>query len=240
MSTPLLSLSRVSRRYLRAEGGDDFLAVLSEVSMNLQAGESVALTGPSGSGKSTLIHLCAGLDRPDEGSICWRGAPLEQLDDEQLAGWRRQKVGFVFQDFRLLGHLSALENVCLPLELLGASFSEASAQGKHLLNTLGLGDRLHHRPRQLSGGEQQRVAIGRAFVHQPALILADEPTGNLDPVTSKTVIDALLQLQQAHKSALLVVTHDLVLANRLNRKLALVEGQLIREEFRDTQEPHDD
>ena len=220
----LLSLEGISKRYQSPDGHQ--LQILSGASLSLSSGESVALTGPSGSGKSTLIQLSAGLDAPDEGVIRWRGAPLPRDDEAALAHWRRQEIGFIFQDFRLFSHLSALDNVALPLELLGRPLAEARARAENSLATLGLAERLGHRPGELSGGEQQRVAIARAFIHRPALVLADEPTGNLDPVTAAQVLEALLELQRSRGGALLVVTHDESLAARLDRRLRLRDARL--------------
>lgn len=205
--------------------GAEELTILQGINLDVKAGETVALLGASGSGKSTLLGLLAGLDLPSEGTIRLAGIALEQLDEEGRARLRAQKIGFIFQSFLLLPGLTALENVMLPGEIAGLPRTRALALS--LLEQVGLAERLHHHPAQLSGGEQQRVAIARAFMGQPALLLADEPTGNLDSHTGERVADLLFRLNQEHGTTLLIVTHDARLASRCGRRLQLDSGQLV-------------
>ena len=206
-------------------GPEEALNVLDGVSFRLRAGQSCAILGPSGSGKTTLLGLCAGLDRPQRGRIHLLGHDLGALDEEQRARLRRQQVGFVFQSFQLLPTLTAVENVTLPLDLLGRS--GARAQAVRLLEQVGLGARLDHYPAQLSGGEQQRVAVARAFIHQPRILFADEPTGNLDAATAARVMDLLFALNREAGTALLLVTHEPELAARCGRRIRLQAGRLV-------------
>ena len=205
--------------------GAEELTILQGINLDVKAGETVALLGASGSGKSTLLGLLAGLDLPSEGTIRLAGIALEQLDEEGRARLRAQKIGFIFQSFLLLPGLTALENVMLPGEIAGLPQTRALALS--LLEQVGLAERLHHHPAQLSGGEQQRVAIARAFMGQPALLLADEPTGNLDSHTGERVADLLFRLNQEHGTTLLIVTHEARLASRCGRRLQLDSGQLV-------------
>lgn len=200
------------------------LTLLQDVSFSIRSGESVAITGPSGSGKSTLLGLIAGLDRPYAGEVAINGVAMFTLGEDQRAALRGRSMGFVFQSFQLLPMLTAIENVMLPLELLG--LAEARTRAASILERVGLGARLQHYPKQLSGGEQQRVAIARAFVTEPALLLADEPTGNLDSATGATVIDLLFKLNSESGTTLLLVTHDSALAQRCGRTLNLTAGRL--------------
>ncbi|WP_130472494.1 ABC transporter ATP-binding protein [Candidatus Magnetaquicoccus inordinatus] len=200
------------------------LTLLQEISFHIPPGEAVSLLGPSGSGKSTLLALLAGVERPDRGSIRIDGVELTALGDDDLARFRRQRVGVVFQDFHLLPTLSAWENVALPLQLAGKG--EGYNEAMQLLEQVGLRQRSQHRPAELSGGEQQRVAIARAFIHRPQLILADEPTGNLDQHTSKQIIDLLFSWAAEWGITLFLVTHDPQLASRAVRSLALMDGRL--------------
>lgn len=203
------------------------LTILDDVSLAVQQGESIAIQGASGSGKSTLLGVLAGLDTPQYGSVTIEGNNITQLDEDQRALLRADKVGFVFQSFYLIDDLTALENVALPLELFGhdSPFSHAS----DWLSKLGLADRVGHFPRQLSGGEQQRVALCRAFAVQPTLLFADEPTANLDSVTANTVLDQLFDLQQTCNTTMIIATHDAHLAQRCDRVLQLKAGQLVAE-----------
>ena len=201
------------------------LWVLREVSFEVAAGSSCAIVGPSGSGKTTLLGLCAGLDRPSAGAIELAGEDLVDLDEESLAALRGRAVGFVFQTFQLLPTLTAIENVMVPLELQGRRGARGHAAA--LLRQVGLGDRLGHYPAQLSGGEQQRVAIARAFVHQPRVLFADEPTGNLDGATSALVQDLLFELNRSHGTSLVLVTHDLELAHRADQVIRLRDGRRV-------------
>lgn len=190
----------------------------------MQAGEAVAIVGASGSGKSTLLGLLAGLDRCSSGDIELFGQSLAMLDEDQRASLRQGEIGFVFQSFQLLSGMTALENVALPLELNGER--NAREQAQQALQATGLGERLHHYPAQLSGGEQQRVAVARAFAIRPQLLFADEPTANLDAVTAEQLIDLLFELRQQHGAALVLVTHDPRLAQRCDRQLHLQGGSL--------------
>lgn len=220
-STPALECRAVSRR-LRS--GDQLLNVLDRVDLRIDPAEAVAIVGPSGSGKSTLLGLLAGLDRPSEGSVLVMGVALEKLDEDALALLRRDQLGFVFQTFQLLSNLTARENVLLPLELHGVA--QARVRCDALLERVGLGARGHHYPAQLSGGEQQRVAIARAFASEPRILLADEPTGNLDAQAGASVLDLLLELRAQHGSTLVVVTHDERIAARLDRRIRIEAGRI--------------
>ncbi len=201
------------------------LCILDDVSFALEKGQTLAIVGASGSGKSTLLALMAGLDTASEGRVEILGIDLNTLDEDGRAKLRGEKVGFVFQSFQLLPALSALENVMLPLELRGDNNPELAA--REILQQVGLGERLDHYPRQLSGGEQQRVAIARAFVVRPAVLFADEPTGNLDTETGRAVIDLLFELNQNSGTTLVLVTHDERLAARCLRILRLAAGKLV-------------
>jgi putative ABC transport system ATP-binding protein len=227
MSTPaLIELAAVTKHF---QTPAETLHVLNGVSLKLHPGETLAVTGPSGSGKSTLLGLMAGLERPTAGKVLYRGADLADLDEEALARWRRGSVGFIFQSFRLIESLTALENVALPLEILGRGALEAAACAEALLAEIGMAGRKDHFPRQLSGGEQQRVAIARAYVHGPEFVLADEPTGNLDRETAAKVLDMLLEFQQGRKASLVLVTHDQASAGRMRTALSLADGRVTHE-----------
>lgn len=205
-------------------GPEGRLDILSNVAMQVRAGESFAIVGASGSGKTTLLGLLAGLDTPTRGSIHLDGHALEQLDEEARADLRRRLVGFVFQSFHLLPALTAEQNVMLPLELEG--HADARERAHAALDAVELGTRRKHYPAQLSGGEQQRVAIARAFVHGPRVLFADEPTGNLDRRTGRHVCDLLFALNRDHRTTLILVTHDMQLAERCMRRAELQEGRL--------------
>ena len=200
------------------------LTILDNISFSIQRGESVAIVGASGSGKSTLLGLMAGLDVPSSGEVLLNGQSLFAMDEEGRSAFRSTHVGFVFQSFQLLNHLTALENVLLPLELQGAQ--QIRQKAIEMLEKVGLGHRLHHSPKTLSGGEQQRVALARAFVSKPPIIFADEPTGSLDAATGERVIDLMFELQQSTGATLILVTHDQALAQRCQRQLRLVSGHL--------------
>lgn len=204
------------------------LTVLDRVDLTLQAGEFVAVLGPSGSGKSTLLGLLAGLDRATSGSVLLDGQPLGDLNEDRLALLRREKVGIIFQSFQLLGNLTAYENVRLPLDL--NSVDSAHERTTQLLDRVGLSERSHHYPSQLSGGEQQRVAIARAFGPRPAILLADEPTGNLDFETGRSVLDLLVELRREESMTVVLVTHDPNVAALTDRQIHLEGGRLIRDE----------
>ena len=217
----ILTASSIKREVDTKSGG---LTILDDVSLSLGAGESVAIQGASGSGKSTLLSVLAGLDLPKQGQITLDGQDMGGLDEDQRAVLRADKVGFVFQSFYLIDDLTALENVALPLELFG--HKNAFAEAEDWLTRLGLGDRLAHFPRQLSGGEQQRVALGRAFSVRPRILFADEPTANLDTVTAQTVLDQLFSLQRELNTSMVIATHDRALAERCDRVLHLRSGRL--------------
>lgn len=204
------------------------LTVLHSVDLKIRAGETCAIVGPSGSGKTTLLGLCAGLDQPSQGWVKIAGEELGLLSEDQRAAVRNNYVGFVFQNFQLLPTLTALENVLVPLELRGQGGNSLAAQS--LLSQVGLKDRLHHYPNQLSGGEQQRVALARAFIHRPAILFADEPTGNLDTATSEPIVEMLFRLNKEAGTALILVTHDPVLACKADRIITMRAGRIISEE----------
>jgi putative ABC transport system ATP-binding protein len=208
-----------------ADAGGE-LSILDGIEFTIQAGAAVAITGSSGSGKSTLLGLLAGLDVPSVGSVRLAGHDLFSLDEDARAQLRSRLVGFVFQSFQLLPNLTALENVMLPLELAGRPAREPA---QAMLERVGLGARLHHYPRTLSGGEQQRVSLARAFVVEPSLLFADEPTGSLDAATGQTVIDLMFELHREHGATLVLVTHDPQLAARCGRQLTLSAGRLLRD-----------
>jgi putative ABC transport system ATP-binding protein len=223
-----VSLALSARRLTKTfESGARRLTVLDDVSFDLEDGATCAIVGPSGSGKTTLLGLCAGLDQPSSGSVVLCGEALDDLDEDDRARTRGRSVGFIFQQFRLIPTLTALENVSVPLELRG---ERAHAEAARLLDRVGLGDRLDHYPTQLSGGEQQRVALARAFINRPRILFADEPTGNLDAETSERVEDLLFDLNAEAGTALVVVTHDLDLAQRTERVLKLKGGRLVSDE----------
>ena len=218
---------------LRVEGvsksfrsGNRDLTVLKDVHFTMDEGQTCAVIGPSGSGKTTLLGLCAGLDRPTSGRIWLDDVPMHERDEDALARLRNELTGFVFQTFRLLPSLTALENVMVPAELRGAG--NARSRSRELLAEVGLAEREHHYPAQLSGGEQQRVAIARAFINEPRLIFADEPTGNLDEETGAHVLDLLFNLNKDLGTTLMLVTHDHELTRRVNRIVQLKNGQIIR------------
>jgi putative ABC transport system ATP-binding protein len=216
------SLSKV------VQSGETPLTILDDVSFEVEPGASVAIVGASGSGKTTLLGLMAGLDRPTSGEVWLDGEGLSGLDEDARAALRQRLLGFVFQSFQLLPALTALENVMLPLELAGSA--DADARARTWLERVGLGRRGHHYPRQLSGGEQQRVAIARAFAGEPKLLMADEPTGNLDGATGIEVAELMFRLNREHGTTLVLVTHDLTLAARCGRRLSLAAGKLVRDE----------
>ncbi|MBM0489848.1 ATP-binding cassette domain-containing protein [Aeromonas jandaei] len=223
-STPIIVVKGLGKS---VSLGQESLTILEGIDLQVNSGETVALVGASGSGKSTLLGLLAGLDLPSLGSIEILGKSLGELDEEGRARLRAEQIGFVFQSFLLLPTMTALENVMLPAELRGERDCEPRA--RELLAAVGLGERLHHLPPRLSGGEQQRVAIARAFMTRPSLLLADEPTGNLDSKTGDKVIELLFELNRKHGTTLVVVTHDRELASRCQRQLVMAAGRLERE-----------
>lgn len=224
---PVLRLERLERGFTQ---GDRRIDVLKDASASFYPGETVALLGPSGAGKSTLLHIAGLLERPDEGAVIIDGVDCGQLSDNERTRVRRMEVGFVYQFHHLLPEFSALENVLLPQLILGMTRSGADARARGLLDMLGLKERWDHRPAELSGGEQQRVAIARAVANRPKILLADEPTGNLDPDTAERVFEELLRLVNEEGVAAVVATHNLELAARMDRTLRLTGGHLREEE----------
>jgi len=233
IETSVLRAEHLTKTY---RSGERTLTVLRDVSFTVPEGSRCAIVGPSGSGKTTLLGLCAGLDRPTSGSVALNGVALNDLNEDELAQIRNQHVGFVFQTFQLIPTLTALENVVVPLELRGES--GVRRQATELLNQVGLGDRLDHYPAQLSGGEQQRVSLARAFINQPKILFADEPTGNLDGETAEKVSDLLFELNEAAGTTLVLVTHNLELAQRTQRIITLKAGSIGSDEnlFRESQD----
>jgi putative ABC transport system ATP-binding protein len=221
----ILEIKQVSKTYHSAH---NTLTVLDQINLSITKGETLAITGPSGSGKTTLLGLCAGLDSASTGSVALNGITMNELSEDERAAIRNQYVGFIFQNFQLLPTLTALENVMVPLELRGAKNSKAIAL--ELLDKVGLAKRADHYPVQLSGGEQQRVSLARAFSNQPAILFADEPTGNLDAETSEKIIKLLFDLNKDAGTTLVIVTHDNELAARTNRIVKIKGGSIIADE----------
>ncbi|WP_061028036.1 ABC transporter ATP-binding protein [Bradyrhizobium sp. CCH5-F6] len=221
---PVIYLHEIKRQYLQ---GEVPLTILDGAKLALWAGQSVALVAPSGSGKSTLLHIAGLLEAPDSGEVYVNGAPTSQLPDIERTQLRRTDIGFVYQSHRLLPEFSALENVMLPQMIRGLKKSETVKRAQEILGYLGLGDRITHRPAELSGGEQQRVAIARAVANAPRVLFADEPTGNLDPGTAEHVFQALMQLVKATRVSMLIATHNMELAGRMDRRVSLSNGQVI-------------
>lgn len=225
MSQPILAVRHLTRTY---RSGERTLTVLKEVTFSIPTGSTCAIVGPSGSGKTTLLGLCAGLDRASAGSVMLNGIALENLSEDERARVRNEHVGFVFQNFQLIPTLTALENVMVPLELRGESGAHKEAM--RLLQRVGLGERLQHYPVQLSGGEQQRVSLARAFINRPKILFADEPTVNLDVDTSAHIVDLLFELNREAGTTLVLVTHDLDLAQRTQRIIRLKGGAIVSDE----------
>jgi putative ABC transport system ATP-binding protein len=223
LETPRIELLRLTRRL---PSGDRELTIVDEIDLAIPAGQFVAVLGPSGSGKSTLLALMAGLDRPTSGEVRIDGRPITGLSEDELALLRRHKIGFVFQSFQLLGNLTARENVLLPAELLG--HPDPPGRADELLAAVGLSDRGHHYPSQLSGGEQQRVALARAFAARPPILLADEPTGNLDGATGRMILDLMTELRRQEGTTLVLVTHDPAVAALADRQIHLRDGRIER------------
>ena len=229
LASHIIVARNLCQRYLRAGGGEP-LSVLEGVDLEVEAGERVAILGPSGSGKTTLLGLLAGLDLATEGSVELVGQPLSDLDEDARAAVRADKIGFVFQSFQLVPTLTAFENVLVPLELLPPSRAiargAAEERARGLLERVGLGDRMDHYPTQLSGGEQQRVGIARAFANEPEVLFADEPTGNLDSETGAGIVELLLDINRERGTTLVIVTHDVDLARKANRIVTLSGGRI--------------
>ena len=221
----ILKIHELEKTY---KSGSKRITVLQDISFEVKKGQTFSIVGPSGSGKTTLLGLCAGLDYPDRGSVELCGHKLEALNEDERARLRNDEVGFIFQNFQLLPTLTALENVIVPLELQGAK--DAQKVGLELLDKVGLSDRMHHYPSQLSGGEQQRVALARAFSNKPSILFADEPTGNLDEETGEKVIQLLFDLNKEAGTTLVIISHDLDLANRTQQILRLKGGKIFSNE----------
>ena len=221
----MIRLANVSRT---VTSGREQLTILHPLDLKVPRGQFVAVVGPSGSGKSTLLTLIAGLDAPSSGTIFLNDREITAMNEDDLADLRGAMVGFVFQSFHLIPSLTAYENVLVPLELAGAD--DAGERAHALIDEIGLGDRAHHYPSQLSGGEQQRVAIARAFSNRPQILLADEPTGNLDPKNGARVFDLLVALKRHHGTTLVLVTHEQSLADRADRRVVLHEGRIVGDE----------
>ena len=226
MNTALLSCQNVSKFY---QEGTQQTEVLKQVSFSMQSSELVAIVGSSGSGKSTLLHTLGGLDQPSSGEVFIKGQSLQQMSPNALAKLRNQYLGFVYQFHHLMADFTALENVMMPMLIGQQNKTEAQGRAEQILSAVGLQHRISHRPSALSGGERQRVAIARALVNNPALVLADEPTGNLDHKTTESIFELIQQLNQEKQIAFLLVTHDLNLAEKLNRRLIMQDG-VLREE----------
>ncbi len=220
----MISLQKVSRYY---EAGERSVHALEDISLEIPAHEFVAIVGPSGCGKSTLLHLIAGLDRPTAGQIVVDGLNLTTANDTQLTNFRRRQLGLVFQFFNLLPTMNALENVSFPLLLQGVSLEESEARARALLERVGLTNRATHFGHQLSGGEQQRTAIARALVHQPSLLIADEPTGNLDTAAAERVLDLLRHIASERRATLILVTHSAEVAATASRRIELRDGRVV-------------
>ncbi|HEX5222484.1 MAG TPA: ABC transporter ATP-binding protein [Verrucomicrobiae bacterium] len=221
MSEPILSARSATKTYTM---GQRSLEVLRGVSLDVARGDFLALRGASGAGKSTLLHLFGGLDKPNAGEIWFAGRNLNQLPENEIARLRNTRIGFVFQAYHLLPELDALENVCLPARMARVAAADAEKRGRELLTRVGLGARMDHKPYELSGGEQQRVAIARALMNEPELILADEPTGNLDSHTGSEIIDLLASLRAEKNTTLIVATHDTSVAARAPKSVHLIDG----------------
>ena len=215
---------------MRLTGGGGEVSILDDITLTIPAKQFVAIVGPSGSGKSTLLGLIAGLDAPSAGAIILDGLELGSLSEDELARMRLHTLGYVFQSFHLIPTLTALENVAVPLEL--AESPDVRSKAEALLHAVGLGERARHYPIQLSGGEQQRVAVARAFANRPPVLLADEPTGNLDTVTGRQVVELIIRLNRDHGSTLVLVTHDPILASHADRVVTLMDGRIASDSLR--------
>lgn len=227
MSEPLLEARGITKVFRR---GSEEIWALRGIDLEVGEGERLAIVGASGAGKSTLLHVLGTLERPTGGSVRYRGRELRELDEEELSALRNREIGFVFQFHYLLPDFTALENVMIPCLIYGLSLREAEKRSREILEEVGLSGRLHHRPGELSGGEQQRVAVARALVMRPRLLLADEPTGNLDSKTGTELMELLERLNRSMGTAVVVVTHNEALADRFPRKLYMADGRIIREE----------
>ena len=227
MGLNILSANNLTKTF---QSGDRSLTVLKNVSFNVEKGTTCAIVGPSGSGKTTLLGLCAGLDNPTSGFVTLNGTNITDLNETELSVVRNRQVGFVFQTFQLISTLTALENVMVPIELRGVPFRDVEKRGLELLKDVGLDERTDHYPNQLSGGEQQRVGLARAFIHKPDILFADEPTGNLDGETGRQIEELLFRLNEKQGTTLIIVTHDIELANKCDRIIKLRNGQIESDE----------
>lgn len=223
-SKPLIRIEGLHRHF---KMGDQIVRALDGISTTIGVGESLAIMGPSGSGKSTLLYVLGGLDRPTEGKIWINGIEISTLDENALATYRRREIGFIFQSFHLIATMTALQNVAFPMIFSGISECERVARAGKLLARVGLADRLHHKPTELSGGQQQRIAVARALVNNPSIILADEPTGNLDSQTGGEIMELLRQLNRDEKRTVLIVSHDPTVTDYANRAIHLLDGRLV-------------
>jgi putative ABC transport system ATP-binding protein len=219
----ILQVKNLTRKF---KSGTRLLSVVNNVNFNIDKGSVNAIVGPSGSGKTTLLGLCAGLDQPTSGEVKLQGISLDSLDEDNRAKVRNEHVGFVFQTFQLVPTLTAIENIMVPLELRGISSTVVRKRAEQLLLEVGLADRSHHYPTQLSGGEQQRVAIARAFINEPKILFADEPTGNLDTETGEYIEELIFNLNKSQQTTLILVTHDLELAQKCNRIIRIKNGKI--------------
>lgn len=225
---PILEVTNLTKEF---KSGDHDLTVLDHVEFSVEEGTTCSIVGPSGSGKTTLLGLCAGLDRPTEGKVSLNGIKLGDLNEDERAEIRNKYVGFIFQNFQLVPTLTALENVMVPLELRGIRTADVQQDAEKQLFSVGLENRLHHYPAQLSGGEQQRVAIARAFINKPKILFADEPTGNLDAETGSAIEELLFNLNKATGTTLILVSHDLSLAEKCQRIIRLKGGTIFKDEW---------
>ncbi|RNC85254.1 MAG: ABC transporter ATP-binding protein [Balneola sp.] len=225
MSTNVLSAIDIKKSY-RSEQRDSLLEVLSGISLTIEKGSITSIVGSSGSGKSTLLHILGGLDKPDSGSVFWGETEISKLNADQLADFRNKNLGFVFQFHHLLPEFTALENVAMPALIAGSPITTASKRALELLERFGVADRSEHRPTQLSGGEQQRVSMARALMNSPSLILADEPTGNLDDANTKIILDMLYELRAQEDVTILLITHEKAIAERSDVILEIKNGEL--------------
>ena len=225
----ILKLDKLNRRF---KSGDKILTVVNNISFEIEKGISCAIVGPSGSGKTTLLGLSAGLDQPTSGEVVLNNINLNPLTEDQRAEVRNKHVGFVFQTFQLVPTLTAVENVMVPLELRGEATNKVRERALELLNEVGLGERSHHYPTQLSGGEQQRVAVARAFINNPKILFADEPTGNLDSETGEHIENLIFELNRKEGTTLVLVTHDLELAEKCDRVIKLKNGEVDSDVFK--------
>ncbi|REL38015.1 ABC transporter ATP-binding protein [Rhodohalobacter sp. SW132] len=228
MNKPILEVNNLTKTFT---SGSKELTVLKNITLSIDPGVTCAIIGPSGSGKTTLLGLCAGLDQPTSGSVSLNGREISSMDESKLSEVRNRQIGFVFQSFQLISTLTALENVMVPVELRGTPYREVEAKASELLNEVGLGDRLTHYPSQLSGGEQQRVGLARAFIHQPDILFADEPTGNLDGETGAQIEQLMFDLNNKLGTTLVIVTHDRTLAEKCDRIIELKNGNILSDTF---------